>query len=212
MASLRRDRIQLERMLRRARPEAPDLLVESISADVRTQLRRRPMRLTPARVFALALTLTMLGTLASFGGIGYAASAASQAVSAVKRVAAPNPVVKAVQTPAQRQYGAPPICKKNQVLINGKCVPKCKANQRRVNRKCVRFGGVASATKTITSGSKKSSGVLGATASLSSGVLGTSTSKSNLPFTGLDLTLVLAGALLLLLAGTGLRQLARERE
>jgi hypothetical protein len=161
------------------------------------------MRFAPSRIFALVLTLAMFGALASFGGISYAASAAQQAVSAVKRVAAPNPIVNAVQTPAQRQYGTPgrpPACKKNQVRVNGKCVPKCKSNQRRFNGKCARRGGVKAATKTIIS-----SGVEGASATTSSG-------SGNLPFTGFDLMVVIGGGLLLVLVGGALRRFSVNRE
>ena len=209
MASHRRDRDELERMLQRSRPEAPEALVESIAARVEATARRRPMLFAPSRIFALVLTLAMFGALASFGGISYAASAAHQAVSAVKRVSAPNPIVNAVRTPAQLQYngvqGTPPTCKKNQVRVNGKCVPKCKSNQKRVNRKCVPRGGVKSATKTIISG-----GTLGASATSISGA-GVS-SGSDLPFTGFDLMLVIGGGLLLVLVGGGLRRFSGNRE
>ena len=200
MASHRRDRDELGRMLQRSRPEAPEALVESIAARVEATARRRPVLFAPSRIFALVLTLAMFGALASFGGISYAASAAHQAVSAVKRVSAPNPIVNAVRTPAQDEYGVPgrpPACKKGQVRVNGKCVPKCKSNQRRVNRKCERRGGVLGASKTIVSG-----GVLGASATSISGA-GTS---ADLPLTGFDLTLVIGGAVLLLLIGGALRQ------
>jgi hypothetical protein len=210
VTSHRRDRDELERMLQRSRPEAPEALVESIAARVEATARRQPMLFAPLRIFALVLTLAMFGALASFGGISYAASAAHQAVSAVKRVTAPNPIVNAARTPAQLQYdgngvsGKPPTCKKNQVRVHGKCVPKCKSNQRRVNGKCARRGGVRGATKTIIS-----SGVEGATASISDpGV----SSGSNLPFTGFDLMLVIGGGLLLVLAGGALRRFSVRRQ
>jgi len=200
----RRDRDELERMLQRSRPEAPEALVESIVARVDATARRRPtMLFSPSRIFALVLTLAMFGALASFGGISYAASAAQQAVSAVKRVSAPNPIVNAVRTPAQDEYGVPgrpPACKKNQVRVNGKCVPKCKSNQRRFNGKCARRGGVKGASKTIIS-----SGVEGASATISSG-------SGNLPFTGFDLMLVIGGGLLLVLVGGALRRFSVNRE
>ena len=206
MASHRRDRDELERMLQRSRPEAPEALVESIAARVEATARRQPMLFAPLRMFALVLTLAMFGTLASFGGISYAASAAHQAVSAVKRVAAPNPIVNAVRTPAQDEYGVP-ACKKNQVRVNGngKCVPKCKSNQRRVNGKCKRRGGVRGASKTIIS-----SGVKGASATSISD--SGASSGSDLPFTGFDLMLVIGGGLLLVLVGGGLRRFSGNRE
>jgi len=209
VASHRRDRDELERMLQRSRPEAPEALVESIAARVEATARRRPVLFAPSRIFALVLTLAMFGALASFGGISYAASAAHQAVSAVKRVSAPNPIVNAVRTPAQLQYngvqGTPPTCKKNQVRVNGRCVPKCKSNQRRVNGKCKRRSGTLSASKTIIS-----SGVRGASATSNSNP--SVSSGSDLPFTGFDLMLVIGGGLLLVLVGGGLRRFSGNRQ
>jgi len=215
VASHRRDRDELERMLQRSRPEAPEALVESIATRVEATARRRPVLFAPSRIFALVLTLAMFGALASFGGIAYATSAAHQAVSAVKRVSAPNPIAPAAQTPAQRQYGKPgkpPGCRKNQVRVNGKCVPKCKSNQRRVHGKCERRGGVKGATKTIIS-----SGVLGASATSNSGPSVSSgsasvSSGSDLPLTGFDLMLVIGGGLLLVLVGGALRRFSVSRQ
>jgi hypothetical protein len=196
-------------MLQRSRPEAPEALVESIAARVQ-RTARRPMLFAPSRVFALVLTLAMFGALASFGGISYAASAAHQTVRVVKRVAAPNPIVNAVQTPAQRQYGnpgKPPGCRKNQVRVDGKCVPKCKSNQRRVNGKCARRGGVKGATKTIIS-----SGVLGASATIKGASATSSSGSGDLPFTGFELMLVIGGGLLLVLVGGALRRFSVNRQ
>lgn len=191
MAFHRRDRDQLERMLRRARPEAPAALVESISTLVRKPVRRRPMLLAPARVFAIVLTLAMLGTLASFGGVSYAASELVGATRAVARVTKPHPTVKPRLTPAQLQYANP-------ALKTSKKPKKAKKPKRR--------GGVKSASKVIVSGSAVSRG------STSSGVLGVSTSTgSGLPLTGFDLTLVIGGGLLLVLVGAGLRRVASDR-
>lgn len=200
------ERDGLDRLLRSSRPVASERLVESVSAIVRNSSPQR-FRVAPRRAFALVFTLAMFGALASFGGISYAASAAHQAVSAVKRVAAPNPIVKAVRTPAQLQYtpGTPPTCKKNQVRVNGKCVPKCKSNQRRVNGKCARRSGIKSASKTIVA-----SGVKGANATSISGA-GVS-SGSDLPFTGFDLMLMIGGGLLLVLVGGGLRRFSVNRQ
>ena len=208
MASHRRDRDELERMLQRSRPEAPEALVESIATRVEVTARRRPVLFAPSRIFALVLTLAMFGALASFGGISYAASALVGATHAVTRVASPHPVIRPALTPAQDEYGRPgkpPTCKKNRVRVNGKCVPKCKSNQRRVNGKCARRGGVKGASKTISSG-----GVKGASATISSG--SSASSGSDLPFTGFDLMLVIGGGLLLVLAGGALRRFSVNRE
>ena len=191
MRSHRRDRNQFEKMLRGARPEAPEALVDSIAARVEATARRQRLLFAPSRIFALVLTLAMFGALAGFGGIAYATSAAHQTVRIVKRVAAPNPIVKAVRTPAQEQYGVPGTPPAS---------PACKNNQVRVNGKCVLSSGVKSASKTVVAG-----GTLGASATISS-------SSGNLPFTGFDLTLVLGGGLLLVLVGFGLRRFSVNRQ
>jgi hypothetical protein len=159
-------------MLQRSRPEAPEALVESIAARVETTARRRRVLFAPSRIFALVLTLAMLGMLAGFGGIAYATTALVGATHAVTRVVSPNPVTRPAFTPAQAQYVTP--------------------------------GSVKSAAKTIVSGSRKSSGVKGATETITSG--------SDLPFTGFDLMLVIGGGLLLVLVGGGLRRFSGNRQ
>ena len=129
----RSERDQLDSFLRMSRPKAPEGLVDSISEQVRSSRPRRAA-LSPSRVFALSLTLVMLVALASFGGIGYAASAFVDVGKAVTRVAKPAPPLKAIRTPARVQYGKP-----------GK-PPGCKRGYARVHRKCVRKGRIVSAT------------------------------------------------------------------
>ena len=57
--------------------------------------------------FASAVTVLMLGTFGSFGGLGYAASSAEGTVKVVKRVVVPVKVKKTVEvkTSATDQYG-----------------------------------------------------------------------------------------------------------
>lgn len=82
-----RDR-KIERRLRAARPEPGKTLVESLAAQMRGTRARSHAR---ARIaFAGALTTGLLVALASVGGIGYAASSATQAVKVVKRVFVPS--------------------------------------------------------------------------------------------------------------------------
>ncbi|HKP17405.1 MAG TPA: hypothetical protein VJT84_02930 [Gaiellaceae bacterium] len=120
-----RSRRHLERELRAARSDARPEFVKTLAAAVRG--RPAPAERTPfGRVgLALALTGLIVVALASFGGIGYASSAASQAVKKAKVVAVVKPTpVKRVQTPqvaktsavtksaAEAQYGPfepPPV-------------------------------------------------------------------------------------------------------
>ena len=82
-----RDR-RIERQLRAARPQPGKELVESLAAQMRGTRARAYGR---ARIaFAGALTAGLLVALASVGGIGYAASSATQAVKVVKRVLVPS--------------------------------------------------------------------------------------------------------------------------
>jgi hypothetical protein len=67
---------------------------------------RPPRQRRASRVaFALALTTFMVGSFASFGGLGYAASEANSAVNVVKKVVrSDNPRV-VNKTSARAQYG-----------------------------------------------------------------------------------------------------------
>jgi hypothetical protein len=100
----RRKQRWLEGALRAERAEAPDGLVEDISGKVSTApaYRRRAW----SRVaFASAVSVFVLGTFASFGGLGYASSGASDTYSAVKKVAVAHKLKVAVhRTSAADQY------------------------------------------------------------------------------------------------------------
>ena len=87
--SSRRERRWLERALRRFRPEPR----RDLDATIVSSLGPAPRRRTAGRprvVFAGALTAALVVALGSVGGIGYAASAAQQAASTVKRVFVPS--------------------------------------------------------------------------------------------------------------------------
>jgi hypothetical protein len=56
--------------------------------------------------FAAALTTLLLGTFASFGGIGYAGSGATQAVNTLKTLSSKHKVT--VHSSADAQYPKPP--------------------------------------------------------------------------------------------------------
>jgi hypothetical protein len=73
----------LGRRLRQERPQPAADLVDRIVAEVGPQRRHSS---APRLAFAGALTLVLAIGVAAFGGIGYAASSAEQAVRVVKRV------------------------------------------------------------------------------------------------------------------------------
>ena len=85
---------ELERDLKRAVPQAGEDFVASLASDVTPPQRPRRSRVA----FASALTVIVVGSLASFGGIGYAAENVSSAATAAK-----NAVAKT--TSAEDQYG-----------------------------------------------------------------------------------------------------------
>jgi hypothetical protein len=104
MWSRRGDHRWLEGALRAQRAEAPDGLVEDISGKLSSApLQRR--RAWSRAAFASAVSVFVLGTFASFGGLGYASSGASDTYSAVKKVAVAHKLKVAVhKTSAADQY------------------------------------------------------------------------------------------------------------
>lgn len=87
---------RVERDLRAARPEPrADFLLSTSKSVAASRAPRRKSRVA----FALALTTFVLGTFASFGGVGYAASGAASAVKVVKKA------VVHPDSAAQVQYG-----------------------------------------------------------------------------------------------------------
>ena len=104
MWSRRGDHRWLEGALRAQRAEAPKGLVEDISTRVSSapvQRRRAWSRVA----FASAVSVFVLGTFASFGGLGYASSGASGTYSAVKKIAVAHKLKVAVhKTSAADQY------------------------------------------------------------------------------------------------------------
>jgi hypothetical protein len=95
----------LEAELRRARPAPRDEFVRGWIREIRADGAPRRMRLAFAAVF----TVVILGALSAVGGLGYAASATTHAVHAVKNVVVKSKTPKqqlrrVVVTPAQSQY------------------------------------------------------------------------------------------------------------
>jgi len=72
----------IEAELRSYRPEPRREFLASLSADL-DRRRRRPMAVRRT-AFAAAMTVVMLSVFAAFGGIGYASSAAKDAVKVTK--------------------------------------------------------------------------------------------------------------------------------
>lgn len=92
----RKNSRQLTRDLRALRQESPRALVEEISAQVTPRHRRAWSR----AAFAGALATLVLGTFASFGGVGYAASETAATVKTVYSVSK----TASAKTSAHDQY------------------------------------------------------------------------------------------------------------
>ena len=93
----------IERRLRAEAPASPEELVAQITASV--DVSRRPARRVWSRAaFVGAVTTFMLGTFASFGGLGYAASTAAETGQSVKQVMEKAPLIREI-TAAAQQYG-----------------------------------------------------------------------------------------------------------
>lgn len=89
---------ELERRLRGLREEPSNELIDSIAVKVGT---RRP-RAWSRGVFATSFATVVLGTFASLGGVGYAASGAQQTLKAVAKTTH-------IQTAASSQYKHPKV-------------------------------------------------------------------------------------------------------
>ena len=97
----------LEAELLASRSQPSETFVKALGAQVNATTRRS-RRNTYARVsFACAISVVMFGVLASFGGIGYAASSTVDVVEAAKSVSAPakkQPARVVKDSPGQDQY------------------------------------------------------------------------------------------------------------
>jgi hypothetical protein len=96
----RRRSDEVEKLLRSARPLPPSNLVASISERAGAPTARRRSRLA----FAAAATTFALGSLISFGGLGYAASASYRTVEVVKRIVVTSPPRTLARSSASDQY------------------------------------------------------------------------------------------------------------
>lgn len=100
----KRSHDSVEEFLLDARPEAPESLVRELDRNV-VSPATRPARRSRRALYA-AMTVVMVGTFASFGGLGYAASGAQGTVNAVKQAVAPakTQVTQSAKTSAAAQY------------------------------------------------------------------------------------------------------------
>jgi hypothetical protein len=99
---------ELEAALRELRSEAPPDLVDALARGVAAR-RARPSRSWSRLAFAAALSVFILGTFASFGGLSYAASGASGTYDVVKQVVVKHKLKVTVPTSsAAAQYPSKP--------------------------------------------------------------------------------------------------------
>jgi hypothetical protein len=99
----RRSDRRLEARLHSARPEADEALVRNIAGAL--EPRRQP-RAWSRVAFAAAFTTFVVGSFASFGGISYAASGATNAVHTLTKLATAQKVV-VPNSAAADQYSNP---------------------------------------------------------------------------------------------------------
>ena len=125
---------RLEAELRSNRPEPSQELVNKLEARVRSH---RDARAGSFRVaFAGALAAGVLTALASVGGLGYAATGASEAVEKAKRIVQVHGVTRLHKSAASDQYRKPKAkkCPKGMKRVRGKCKRVKKARGVRFKR------------------------------------------------------------------------------
>jgi hypothetical protein len=116
----KRERDPVDQALRKARPKAPEELVDDLGGRIAMATRPAPRRWSrPA--FAAAFAVFMLGSFASFGGLGYAASSAQTSVHTMKRALAPAKstvaVKRSAKSAAQDQYGEDKVQEETQTPV-----------------------------------------------------------------------------------------------
>jgi hypothetical protein len=97
---------ELEAELRSVRAQPRDEFVTQLAETVES--RPAPRRAWSRLAFAGAVTTFILGTFASFGGLGYAASGSAGAYHTVKKVTTGHVFVTVHKSSAQDQYGPKP--------------------------------------------------------------------------------------------------------
>jgi len=111
MWSRRRENRWIEALLRSRRAEAPDDLVRHISAKVLPS-HGSPRQAWSRAAFAGAVSVFILGTFASFGGVSYAGSGATGTYDAVKQIVVAHKLKVVVpMSAAVSQYPSTPKSK-----------------------------------------------------------------------------------------------------
>ena len=176
-------------VLRASRPEPSRDFVDTLSERIASDGRRTRLHSASRLSFAAALTVFMLGTLASFGGLGYAASSTKGAFKKVSALEGPS----AARTPASDQY-----VEKVTICHNGHTISISQSALAAHRRHGDTIGPC---------------GVLGASASraLGGGALG-ATSGGALPFTGISLAATVLVSLVLMTLGFALRRRANAKQ
>jgi hypothetical protein len=93
------DRVESE--LRAARPAPREEFVAGLASEIRSRRRIRRPRIA----LGLAMAAVMATMFATFGGLGYAASAVSQAVRTVVPASKPAAPVTPADNPSHDEYG-----------------------------------------------------------------------------------------------------------
>ena len=178
-------------VLRASRPEPSRDFVDTLSERIASDGRRTRLRSASRLSFAAALTVFMLGTLASFGGLG---DAASNTKGAFKEVVALEGPHSADRTPASDQYE-----RKVMICHNGHTITVSLSALPAHRRHGDTIGPC---------------GVLGASASRTrgGGALGATASGGALPFTGISLEATVLVSLVLMTLGFALRRRANAKQ
>jgi hypothetical protein len=184
--------------LRANRPEPSSAFLEAVSERITADSRPTRLRTASRLSFAGAITVLMLGTLASFGGLGYAASSTKGAFVAVKRVVAPSQPQSARNTAAADQYQPQKItiCHKGHTITIAKAALPAHLRHGDTIGPC---GGVLGASAARIGGAG------------SGGVLGASATSGTLPFTGISLAATVLLAVILMALGFALRRRADRK-
>ncbi|MGE5691361.1 MAG: hypothetical protein ACM33B_12470 [Pseudomonadota bacterium] len=203
MRGWKREHRKLEAELRANRAAPSHDFVRALSRHVEDRSRNRTLFALSRVSFAASLTVLMVGMLASFGGLGYAASAPTKAVDVVKAAVVTNAKPRVVQRSAgQAQYEPRKvtICHR---LPNGRRVTITISESALAAH--LRHGDTQGACPAGVGGvaGVGGGGTLGA-----GGSLGATSSAGSLPFTGLSLGATLLLSSLLLGAGIALRRRA----
>lgn len=179
---------RLARELRANRPEFSDEFVRVLAQ--RLDGGRKRLYAASRFSFAAALTVFVLGSLASFGGVGYAASGTSEAFTSVKQIVKSSRSHVMRQTAAQDQYETKKvtICHKGKTItISRSALPAHLRHGDTV--------GACPAVRVAVAGRRANSGPV--------------QSSGSLPFTGLSLGATMLLSLAFLLGGIALRRRAR---